>query len=125
MNSTPSATGTAHKAVDERLLEGRADPTEIDNAGETSLHQATWNGYPAAIELVLDKPADPNQKDRTRQTPLHQSTGNASMAAVQLLRHERADLSAQDNDHRELHSIVEEISYHQITKTPIEQESEI
>ncbi len=40
-----------------RLLEGRADPNEIDNEGETSLHQATQNGYSADIKLLFEKDA--------------------------------------------------------------------
>jgi len=65
-----------------RLLKGGANPNEIDDEGETALHQAAWRGHVLVIKLLLEEDADPGLKDQTGQTALHQAASNGSGAVV-------------------------------------------
>ena len=55
-------------------VQGGAQATAADSAGNTPLHLASKGGYPDLVKLLLEKGANPKLRAREMMTPLHLAT---------------------------------------------------
>ncbi|KAL8781847.1 MAG: hypothetical protein Q9213_005822 [Squamulea squamosa] len=95
-----------------RLLREGVDPNEVDDEGETALHQAAWRGHAHVTKVLLDRD-NPlgtllNTKDRLGQTPLHHAASTGSKAVVQQLLYKGALPNEEDLDGSKPRSLAKE-----------------
>ncbi|KAK6859062.1 hypothetical protein PG995_004915 [Apiospora arundinis] len=58
---------------------------DLDNDGDTALHQACLNGHPKCLDLVAEKGADINLANKLRRTPLHDAAKGGFTECVRIL----------------------------------------
>jgi hypothetical protein len=85
-----------HYKAAEFLLANHADPNEVNNLGESALHQAADNSQYALAELLLKHGANPNSQQNDGDTPLHHAAFRGDLKMVEVLLKSEASPNTQN-----------------------------
>lgn len=79
------AIGANRMSITNLLIDSKADPAKVDNAGNSGLHYAAAYGRKDMVEYLLNLGADINAKNGSGMTPLAYATRNKQKATIQHL----------------------------------------
>eukprot|EP00933_Yihiella_yeosuensis_P019629 TRINITY_DN15862_c2_g1_i1.p1 TRINITY_DN15862_c2_g1~~TRINITY_DN15862_c2_g1_i1.p1 ORF type:complete len:164 (-),score=26.14 TRINITY_DN15862_c2_g1_i1:69-536(-) len=84
------AVGANRISIAKRLVEAGADPSTVDNAGNSSLHYASGYGRQEMLEYLLTLGINVNQRNKRGETALDVAEKNKQTKSVDMLKRHSA-----------------------------------
>ena len=93
-----ASTVSTNPATVKRMLELEASVDDVDSAGRTALHKASYLGHGDTVRILIEEgAADPQKKDHNDQNALHKAARRGYADIVQVILNSKADVGAVDN----------------------------